>query len=158
MITLTTCCSEFLFLTQILFSFALLVYFDVFFMHSGTLFTLKTRKNKTTASWLYVPANQWICSLHPCRSKMSSLHHFIPLDICVWYCHNECTNFWVIAKNLFYEVTVTFDHQNLISSSLSPSGRLYQKKSPQAFWRYHENGTYRRKFYIFRLIWWTFRV
>ena len=39
-------------------------------------------------------------------------------------------------------VTLTFDHQNRISTSLSPSGRLCQI-SLQAFLRYHvhQNGT-----------------
>ena len=40
-----------------------------------------------------------------------------------------------MAKNVFCEVTVTFDHQILISSSLSPSGRLCQR------YRDHKNGT-----------------
>ncbi len=35
-------------------------------------------------------------------------------------------NFWAMAKNLFWEIKVTFDHQILIASSLSPSGRLCQ--------------------------------
>ena len=42
-----------------------------------------------------------------------------------------------------HEVTVTFDHQNLISSCLSPSGRFSQilRNLIRAFPRYHENGT-----------------
>ncbi len=30
-------------------------------------------------------------------------------------------NYWLMAKNVFCEVTVIFDHQTLISSSMSPS-------------------------------------
>ena len=35
-------------------------------------------------------------------------------------------NYWVIVNNVFCEVTVTFDHHNLISSSLRPVGCLCQ--------------------------------
>ncbi len=52
-----------------------------------------------------------------------------------------------MTKNMLCEVTVTltFDHQILISSSLSPSGRLYQiwRNSFKVFLSYHvhKNGT-----------------
>lgn len=46
----------------------------------------------------------------------SSLHHCI-LELCVKLCHKFHMNSWVM---------VTFDHQILISSSLSPNGHLWQ--------------------------------
>ena len=66
---------------------------------------------------------------------------------------------WLVAKNVFCEVTVTltFDHRNLINSSLSPSGRLCQiwrnslkcqiiSGVPEIY-RVHKNGLdVRRKF------------
>ncbi len=52
--------------------------------------------------------------------KMSWLHNFIVLDICVKFCNKKRMNSWVMAKNIFHEVAVTFHHQILISSSLSP--------------------------------------
>ena len=46
---------------------------------------------------------------------MSSPIHIILFDSCVKYHHNYCVNYWVMAKNVFREVTVTltFDHHNL---------------------------------------------
>lgn len=57
---------------------------------------------------------------------MLSIHHFILLDIYVKFCQKQHMNPWVMGKNLFYEVivTLTFDHQILISSSLIPNGIL----------------------------------
>ena len=62
--------------------------------------------------------------------------------IFVWNCHNWDMNCWGMAKNMFWEVTVTFDHKNRISSSLSSSGRLCQiwRNSLKAFLRQELDG------------------
>lgn len=52
--------------------------------------------------------------LWPYEYKLS-LHHCILKDICAKRCHNWRIQFWFMTKDMFCEVTLTFDHQILIS-------------------------------------------
>lgn len=64
---------------------------------------------------------------------MPSSHHLFLLQL-----HTICEiiNSRVSAKSMFCEVAVTFDHQNLLSSSLSPSWYLprYNEIPPRCSW------------------------
>lgn len=59
-------------------------------------------------SWCHRGVDLW-----PFGYKMASLYHFILSDICSKCCYKCHINCWVMAKNVFCEVSVTFDPQNL---------------------------------------------
>lgn len=107
-------------------------------------------KTWITASQLYASVHQyaavpelwrWIIgttsekydvAVHSTPDLLAIKHHNVLLDICVKCLPNYCMNYWVMAQNGFFEVTVTLTcdirppNSFQISSSLSYSWHLDQ--------------------------------
>ena len=95
--------------------------------------------NLSCCSW----ARGWIMAKAIFFLKNIAISQWI-WPLALWTKNSSC---WVMAKNLFCEATVTFDHQNLISSSLSPREIQIWANSLKAFFlrcHVHNNGTHKQ--------------
>lgn len=112
---------------------------------SDKIWNLVTISHSVLELWCWITArkDETPVDLWPSGFKMSSFH-FILLDISENLCHNWHMNYWIMARDVICEATVTFDDQNLLSSS--PNGRLCTiwRSSLKVFELSHENETYRQ--------------